>query len=172
MNSFSRGSRRELVLFAFSKFQESLAFLGSMLPSIFDRWWSLSPKACLFCLPLPHLETPVMTLSFPGSLAVTNSPANAGDTVDTGLIPGSGRSPGRGNGNPFQYSVWEILWTEVPGGLQSMWLQIVRHDWGNWARPWWHWAHLDYSISSLLLQVSWLSVMTSSANLIPFCHVS
>ena len=69
-----------------------------------------------------------MTLSFPGSLAVTNSPANAGDTVDTGLIPGSGRSPGRGNGNPFQYSVWEILWTEVPGGLQSMWLQIVGHD--------------------------------------------
>ena len=32
---------------------------------------------------------------------VKNPPANAGDL---GLIPGSGRSPGEGNGNPFQYS--------------------------------------------------------------------
>ena len=29
---------------------------------------------------------------------------NAGDIGDTGLIPGSGRSPGGGNGNPLQYS--------------------------------------------------------------------
>ena len=34
---------------------------------------------------------------------VKNPPASAGDTGDVGLIPGSGRSPGRGNGNPFQY---------------------------------------------------------------------
>ena len=33
-----------------------------------------------------------------------NPPANAGDTGDAGLIPGSGRSPGGGNGNPLQYS--------------------------------------------------------------------
>ena len=30
-------------------------------------------------------------------------PANAGDVGDAGLIPGSGRSPGVGNGNPLQY---------------------------------------------------------------------
>ena len=35
---------------------------------------------------------------------VKNLPANA---RDTGLIPGSGRSPGEGNGNPFQYSCLE-----------------------------------------------------------------
>ena len=34
--------------------------------------------------------------------------------------PGSGRSLREGNGNPLQYSTWEILWTEEPGGLQSM----------------------------------------------------
>ena len=34
---------------------------------------------------------------------VKNPPANAGDTRDEGLIPGSGRSPGGGNGNPLQY---------------------------------------------------------------------
>ena len=33
---------------------------------------------------------------------VKNPPANAGDIRDGGLIPGSGRSPGGGNGNPFQ----------------------------------------------------------------------
>ena len=38
---------------------------------------------------------------------VKNLPANAGDTGDAGLIPGSGRSPGERNGNPFQYSCLE-----------------------------------------------------------------
>ena len=37
-------------------------------------------------------------------LVVKNSPANAGDIGDVGLIPGWGRSPGEGNGNPLQYS--------------------------------------------------------------------
>ena len=40
-------------------------------------------------------------MSFPGGSAVKNLPANAGDM---GLVPGSGRSPGEGNGNPLQYS--------------------------------------------------------------------
>ena len=35
---------------------------------------------------------------------VKNLPANAGDTEDVGLIPGSGTSPGDKNDNPFQYS--------------------------------------------------------------------
>ena len=36
-----------------------------------------------------------------------NPPANAGDARDTGSIPESGRSPGAGNGNLFQYSCLE-----------------------------------------------------------------
>ena len=51
---------------------------------------------------------------------VKKPPANAGDM---GSIPGLGRSPGEGNGNPLQYSAWEIPWTEEPGRLQSMGLQ-------------------------------------------------
>ena len=35
---------------------------------------------------------------------VKNPPANAGDAGEEGSIPGSGRSPGEGNGNPLQYS--------------------------------------------------------------------
>ena len=38
---------------------------------------------------------------------VKNPPANAGDITDTGSIPGPGRSPGGGRGNPFQYSCLE-----------------------------------------------------------------
>ena len=41
------------------------------------------------------------------ALVVKNPPANTGDTGDEGLIPGSGRSPGGGNGNPLQYSCLE-----------------------------------------------------------------
>ena len=38
------------------------------------------------------------------SLVVKNLPANAGEVGDTGSIPGLGRSPREGNGNPLQYS--------------------------------------------------------------------
>ena len=38
------------------------------------------------------------------ALVVKNPPANAGDMRDSGLIPGLGRSPGGGNGNPLHYS--------------------------------------------------------------------
>ena len=38
---------------------------------------------------------------------VKNSPANAGDTGDMGLIPGLGRFPRGGKGNPLQYSCLE-----------------------------------------------------------------
>ena len=41
------------------------------------------------------------------ALAVKNLPANAGDLRDVDWIPGSGRSPGGGNGNPPQYSCLE-----------------------------------------------------------------
>ena len=56
---------------------------------------------------------------------VKNTPVNAGD-MDS--VPGLGRSPGEGNGNPLQYSAWKIPWTEEPVGLQYMALQRVRHD--------------------------------------------
>ena len=46
---------------------------------------------------------------------VKNLPANVGDTRDVGSMPGSGRSPRVGNGNPFQYWSLENS-TEEPGG--------------------------------------------------------
>ena len=47
---------------------------------------------------------------------------------DAGLIPGQGRSPGKGNGSPLQYSSLENPWTEEPGGPQSIGSQRVGHD--------------------------------------------
>ena len=58
-------------------------------------------------------------------LVVKNSPANAGDLRDVGSIRGSGRSPGGGHGNPFQYSCLENLmdrgawWAAVCGVTKS-----------------------------------------------------
>ena len=44
---------------------------------------------------------------FSGGLEVKYLPADTGDAGDVGLIPGSGRSPGGGPGNPLQYSCLE-----------------------------------------------------------------
>ena len=46
---------------------------------------------------------------FPGGSVVKNPPVNTEDARDAGLILGSERSPGGGNGNPLQYSAWTIL---------------------------------------------------------------
>ena len=46
----------------------------------------------------------MVIISFPGEAVVKNLPASTGDTGDEGLISGSGRSPGEGNGNPLQFS--------------------------------------------------------------------
>ena len=59
---------------------------------------------CLICS--------VNSVGFPDALVVKNPLANAGDM---GLIPGSGRSPGGGNGNPLQY-----FCLENPHGWRSL----------------------------------------------------
>ena len=51
-------------------------------------------------------------MDFPGGSDGKVSAYNAGDTGDTGLIPGSESSPGEGNGNPLQYSCLENSTTD------------------------------------------------------------
>ena len=55
------------------------------------------------------------------ALVVKNPPANAGDTGDSGLIPGLGRSSGGGNGNPLQYSC-----LENPMDREALWARVHR----------------------------------------------
>ena len=51
---------------------------------------------------------------------VKNLSANAGDTRDTDLIPGLGRSPGKGNGNLLQYSCPEDKGTKESQGQRNL----------------------------------------------------
>ena len=64
-----------------------------------------------------YMNIDIYHVGFPSGTLVKNPPANAGDS---GSILGSGRFPGRGNGNPLQYSCLGNPWTGNPGGLQSM----------------------------------------------------
>ena len=71
-----------------------------------------------------HLQT-----SFPGGSVVKNPPANAGDADS---IPGLGRSPGGGHGNPLQYSCLENpmdrgTWQAAVHGVSKSWTWL--NDW-------------------------------------------
>ena len=66
-------------------------------------------------------------------LSGKESACDAGDTGDTGSIPGSGRSSEEGNGNPLQYSCMENYTDSKPDGLQSIGLQRVGYNFSNLA---------------------------------------
>ena len=60
------------------------------------------------------------------AIVVKNPPASAGDVRDVGCITGSGRSPGGGYGNPFQYSCLENPldrgdWRATVHGVTKSW---------------------------------------------------
>ena len=74
------------------------------------------------------IATQYWVLGFPGTV-VKNVLANEGDAGDTGSIPGSGRSPGRGNGHPLQYSCLENsmdrgAWRGTVLGVAKSWTQL------------------------------------------------
>ena len=56
-------------------------------------------------------------------------PANAGDTEDSGSILGQEDSLEKEMATPSSSLAWRIPWTEEPGGIQSMGLPRVGHDW-------------------------------------------
>ena len=71
---------------------------------------------------LENFQTTINSKGFPGGSEVKASASNMGDL---GSIPGSGRSPGEGNGNPLQYSCLEnpmdggAWWATVHGVAKS-----------------------------------------------------
>ena len=64
-------------------------------------------------------------MGFPGDSDDKESACSAGDQ---GSIPGLGRYPGKGNGNPLQYSCLNNPMTEEPGGLEPLRPQRVGHN--------------------------------------------
>ena len=70
-----------------------------------------------------------MSVWFPGGSVVTNPPAIARDTRDTGSIPGWEDLLGKEMATHSSILAWEIPWTEEPGGLlpmgwQKNWIQF------------------------------------------------
>ena len=66
-------------------------------------------------------------------IVVKNLPTNAGYLRDMDLIPGSGRHPKEGHGNPLQYSCLENPMDRGAWRLQFMGSQRVRHNWSDLA---------------------------------------
>ena len=91
----------------------------AMQETLLDSWIGK------ICWRKDRLPTPVF-LGFPCGSAGKESACNAWD-LDS--IPGLGRYPEEGKGNPLCILAWKIPWTEEPGGLQSMGSQRVGHDW-------------------------------------------
>ena len=66
------------------------------------------------------------SVMLPGGSEVKSLPVSAGDTADVGLIPGLGRFPGGGNGNPLQCSCLGYLmdrrgwWSYSPWGHKEV----------------------------------------------------
>ena len=65
--------------------------------------------------------------NFTRGASAKHPPANAEGSGDAGSVPGLGRSPGGGNGNPLQYSCLKNP-MEEPGGLQTSGSQRVGRD--------------------------------------------
>ena len=72
------------------------------------------------------------SLGFPVGSVVSNQPASAGVPGDTGLIPGSGRSPGEGNNNTPVFLPGKFHWQRnlaaTVNGITRSWIQL-----SNWA---------------------------------------
>ena len=82
-------------------------------------------------------KSPELYRSFPGGTVLKNLPANAGDIEDASLIPGLGRSPGGGHGNPLQcfclenHVVGGAWWATVHGVSPWGTVHGVRHNWAT-----------------------------------------
>ena len=92
-------------------------------------------------------------MGFSGDSMVKNLPASAGTTGDVGSIPGSGRSPGEGNGNPLQYACLEnpmdrgACWATVHG-VAKIWARLSDWNWSHGEHRWEREAILDVSSGS------------------------
>ena len=79
-------------------------------------------------------------LGFPGGLVVKTQPDNAGDAGDVGFIPGWGRSPGGGNGNPLQSSCLENPMDRLTWWATVHWVTKNQKQLNKWAQ-----THITFS---------------------------
>ena len=104
--------------------QERSSFFQS--PSSLGCWVLCWGSGFLEAIPnvQAHLVIAVIHVCLGGFPGGSDGKESACNAVDMSSIPGSGRSPGKGNGSPLQYS-WRIPWLEEPGEPQTMRSQRV-----------------------------------------------
>ena len=89
-------------------------------------WWTRRPGVLQFMGSQSVGHGWATELNWTELIDGKESAYNAGDP---GLIPWPGRSPAKGMATHSSVLAWRIWWTEEPGGLQSIGLQRVGHDW-------------------------------------------
>ena len=121
--------------------------------------WAFYYILYLWGLPLFFSNTVVICIPIWASqvvLVVRNPLANARDIKDMGAMPGSGRSPGEGNGNPLQCPCLGNPMDRGAWLATIIVLQRAGHDWSNLAH-----MHLSYYICSV----------TQTQHLLSACYV-
>ena len=99
--------------------QHQVLFNELTLCISWPKYW----KCHEFCVDHQFFNGNSGRLYFMGCPGGSEVKASAWNSGDPGSIPGSGRSPGEGNGNDYSILAWEIAWAEEPGR--------VRHDWNG-----------------------------------------
>ena len=125
---------RESFIYFISNMQHLSVYINSQKP-VYSLEYSvgsyslksLITKQSLLVKMLSSLAATIQCdMGFPGSSVGKESACNV---RDPGSTPGSGRSPGEGNGYQGSILVWRLPWTEEPGGLQSTGSLRVGHNW-------------------------------------------
>ena len=111
------------VVYAYFHFSAPLPWPSQSLP--------LTPCKGEYFGQISYLDSPLLLSGFPGGTVVKNLPTSA---VDEGSIPGWGRSPGEGNGNPLQFS-W-LKDTMDRGALKAMVQGVTKSQ--TWLSNWEH----------------------------------
>ena len=116
-------------------------------------WWATVHRLAKSWARLKWLSTHHLHGTFSHSSDSKESAYNAGDP---GLIPGLGRSPREGNGNPLQYSYLQNpMDRKESDELQSIGLQRVSHDWAHKHAPSLQWNQRVQCIQNI-----WFGVRT------------
>ena len=128
-----------------------------------DTCFSTSKNVLWFISKCLLLREQYWSVRLPKWHSGKNSPANVGDTRDAVSIPGSGRYPGEGNGNPLRYSCLENpidrggWWATVHGGQRELdkteWLKYTHSKLlgqsFTWAESRWTWTDVSSSHPAL-----------------------
>ena len=118
---------------------------------------SMFPHRQAESYPLYHQGHSLIFPSYEDVTVVKNQTANAGIARDTGLIPGSGRSPGVGNGNPLQYCCLE---KSMDRGAWQATAHGVAKSQHNWAA--------EHKQGPTLIQIEFISKSTITCTKIVF----